>query len=214
LEFSRETDAVEQRDLAIWGVEGNARIDRSNDFLNPTRGWRAALDAGPGLIVGDTSAQFFSATARASHYQPLSSSSRFVLASRVLAGTIVGAETLDLPVSRRFFAGGGGSARGFGFQDIGPVDSDGTPIGGRGLLELSTEIRWRFSDTLGFAFFADSASVTDNIAPSFEDLRLGLGAGIRYFTAIGPLRLDIGTPINPGPDDDPVQVYISIGQAF
>lgn len=221
-EYTNETRVIESRDIAVFGnrdfwvlsTSGEARLDKSNSLLDPTEGWRLGLGVEPGVIVGDTNDLFTAVTATASGYQGFGQEDRFVLAARLRAGAVYGVPTLDLPTSRRFFAGGGGSARGFGFQDIGPRAADNTPLGGRGLLELAGEARWRQSETLGFAAFIDAASVIDDPRPSFNDLRVGIGAGVRYYTAIGPIRLDIATPLNPQPGDNPVQVYISIGQAF
>ena len=130
------------------------------------------------------------------------------------SGVVFGAALSDLPVSRRFFAGGGGSARGFEYQSVGPEDADGTPTGGRGLLEVSGELRWRRDGPLGFVAFLDGANVSANQGVDFEDIRYSAGLGIRYDTLIGPLRFDIATPIDPDDGDDPVQVYVSVGQAF
>ena len=120
----------------------------------------------------------------------------------------------ELPVSRRFFAGGGGSARGFEYQSVGPRAADGTPTGGKGLLEVSGEMRWRRDGPLGFVAFLDGASVVANESASFEQVRYSAGIGVRYDTLVGPIRLDLATPLDPRDGDDPVQVYVSIGQAF
>ncbi|MEL7480347.1 MAG: BamA/TamA family outer membrane protein [Pseudomonadota bacterium] len=214
VEYTNETDVSGERDLFIYSVSSEALIDKANSLLDPTNGWRARARIEPGLIAGDTNDNFTSVIAEASVYEGFGGRDRYVLAGRVRAGSVFGAASLDLPTSRRFFAGGGGSARGFGFQDIGPRDEDNVPIGGRGLLELAGEARWRFRKNIGLAAFVDGASVTSDAAPSFNDFRVGAGVGVRYYTAIGPIRFDIATPLNPQEGDDPVQVYISIGQAF
>ncbi|MEM1106515.1 MAG: BamA/TamA family outer membrane protein [Pseudomonadota bacterium] len=213
-EFTRETDAVGERDLQIVSVSGAVRIDRTDVLLDPRRGWRADLRVEPGTLFGDDSANYVSTVGQASVYQPLAAEARLVAALRMRTGFVFGADQLELPTSRRFFAGGGGSARGYAFQAIGPEDETGQPLGGRGLTELSTELRWRRSNRLGFAAFLDGAAVTARDAPSLTDMRFGAGLGVRYYTAIGPLRLDLATPLDPRDGDDPVQVYISIGQAF
>ena len=82
--------------------------------------------------------------------------------------------------------------------------------------EGSVELRTRFANDFGFAVFVDAGTVDTSVFPSFEDRVLfGAGPSFRYFTPVGPLRLDIGFPLNPrGGVDDPYQVYFSIGQAF
>ncbi|MEM9939472.1 MAG: BamA/TamA family outer membrane protein [Pseudomonadota bacterium] len=213
-EFIRETDTTGERDLQIFSVSGAALLDHSNDLLDPTTGWRLSARVEPGTAIGDTTSDFVSLTGQASLYQPLVASRRLVAAVRASSGVVYGAESLDLPTSRRFFAGGGGSARGFAYQSIGPEDEDGQPEGGRSLFETSAELRWRRSDTLGFAAFIDGASVSSRDAPDLSNVRYGAGFGVRYFTAIGPLRFDLATPIDREDGDDPIQIYISIGQAF
>lgn len=213
-EYSRETDAAGQRDLFIFSTSAEIRLDRTDSLLDPSRGWRAGFRVEPVVSVGDEEAVFFTTTASGNYYQPFGADDKFVFATRARLSSVIGASTEELPVGRRLFAGGGGSARGFGFQEVGPLDADDVPLGGRGLVELSGELRWRFNKTFGFAAFADSASISDDSAPDFGDLRVGVGAGIRYYTAIGPVRLDIATPLDRRDGEDVVQVSISIGQAF
>ena len=213
-EFTREEDAFEQRDQQVLSTSLGARLDRADDPLDATAGWRLDGRMEPGVVVGDREAQFLSLNGQISAYQALDAEKRIVAATRLRSGFVLGAELSDLPVSRRFFAGGGGSARGFEFQSVGPQDQDGTPTGGRGLLEVSGELRWRRDGPLGFVAFLDGASVSAEQSPEFEDVRYSAGLGLRYRTLIGPIRLDLATPLDPRDGDDPLQVYVSIGQAF
>jgi translocation and assembly module TamA len=170
--------------------------------------------AEPGIVIGDREAQYFSLNSQLSAYQKLDQEARLVLASRIRSGFVFGAALDELPVSRRFFAGGGGSARGFEYQSVGPRAADGTPTGGKGLLEVSGELRWRRDGPLGYVAFVDGASVVANESASFNDVRYSAGIGVRYDTLVGPIRFDIATPLDPRDGDDPVQIYVSIGQAF
>ncbi|MCR9271160.1 MAG: BamA/TamA family outer membrane protein [Hyphomonadaceae bacterium] len=213
-EFTREEDAFEQRDQQILSTSLGVRLDHANDPLDATRGWRVDTRGEPGIVIGDREAQYFSLNGQVSAYRPITEEERFVLAGRVRSGFVFGAALADLPVSRRFFAGGGGSARGFEYQSVGPQDADGTPTGGRGLLEVSGELRWRRDGPLGFVGFLDGASVSADQGVRFDDVRYSAGLGVRYDTLIGPIRFDLATPIDPRDGDDPVQVYVSIGQAF
>ena len=213
-EFTREEDALEQRDQQILNVSAAARIDRSSDPLDPTSGWRADLRIEPALAIGDRSAQFLTLNGQVSAYQALDDEDRFILAGRVRNAFVYGTELANLPVSRRFFAGGGGSARGFEYQSVGPEDANGTPIGGRSLFEFSGELRWRREKPLGLVGFLDGATVGTDQGVRFEDIRYSAGLGIRYKTPVGPIRLDLATPLDPDSGDDPVQIYVSIGQAF
>ncbi|MEM9738292.1 MAG: BamA/TamA family outer membrane protein [Pseudomonadota bacterium] len=213
-DFTRETDTQGERDLQILSISGAARLDQTDSVLDPKKGWRVDIRLEPGTVIGDEAANYVSTVGQASYYQPLDEQARWIAATRLRSGFVFGADTLNLPTSRRFFAGGGGSARGYAFQSIGPEDSTGQPVGGRGLMEAAAELRWRRSKTLGFAAFIDGASVTARDVPTFNDMRFGVGIGVRYYTIVGPIRLDIATPLDPRDDDDPVQLYISIGQAF
>lgn len=213
-EFTREEDALEQRDQQILSASAAARIDRSSDPLDPTSGWRADLRIEPALAIGDRSAQFLTLNGQVSAYQALDDADRFILAGRVRNAFVYGTELANLPVSRRFFAGGGGSARGFEYQSVGPEDANGTPIGGRSLFEFSGELRWRREKPLGLVGFLDGATVGTDQGVRFEDIRYSAGLGIRYKTPVGPIRFDLATPLAPDSGDDPVQIYVSIGQAF
>ncbi len=220
-EFSDETSVIDPETGAATNetfniISGRAalRVDRSDDALDPTTGWRFQTLVEPSTAFGADTSQFIRLTAQASGYAPFGARRRWVAAGRLRAGSIVGAETLDLPVDDRFFAGGGGSVRGFGFQDVGPLDANGDPLGGRGLFEASTELRWKAFGPLGFVAFADAGSVVDGIRPSLSELLYGAGFGVRYDTPAGPIRFDVAFPINRTGFENAFQIYISIGQAF
>ena len=214
VEFASEIDAFEQRDVLIVSGNGGFRYDQSDDPLDPSRGWRAETRIEPTAVQGDDTANFVKLNSQITAYRPLSENARYVAAGRVRTGFIYGARLDNVPVSRRFYAGGGGSARGFEYQSVGPEDADGQPTGGRGLLEASAELRMRSERGFGAAVFLDAATVSGDQAIDFGDLRTSAGVGIRYATPVGPIRFDLATPIDRNPGDDPIQIYISIGQAF
>ena len=86
---------------------------------------------------------------------------------------------------------------------------------GAGLLETSTELRWRFTERWGGVGFVDTGLVTENGTLTGEsDFRVGAGAGVRFYTGIGVLRADLATPVTPRDEDGYVALYIGIGQAF
>ena len=138
-----------------------------------------------------------------------------VLALRASFGSIWGASTENIPATKRFFAGGGGSIRGYGFQEAGPYEN-GDPAGGRSLIETNTEFRVKFTETIGAVAFVDAGGVYDDVYPSFnEDLYIGGGLGARYYSSFGPIRFDVALPFtNKENLDQNYQIYISIGQAF
>lgn len=192
-----------------------AAFDGTDDLLDPTKGLRGALRVSPEVSqhLGKTSF-YAKVQADASFYQPVGN---FVLAARVRLGSIQGAAVQDIAPSRRFYAGGGGSVRGYGYQLIGPRNAANDPSGGRSLYEASFEARIRtgmFGGNLSIVPFIDAGGVDEGTIPSFGDIRYGAGIGLRYKTGFGPLRVDVATPLNPRPGDSRVAVYVALGQAF
>jgi len=173
------------------------------------------LDNEPFVDTFGNSLLFNKSRMEYTHYVQVLESPRVVLAGRGAVGTLFGASRADVPASLRFYAGGGGSVRGFAFQEAGELDDQNDPIGGRSLFEASGEVRARVTDTIGIVAFVDAGAAFTSRYPDFDDqLRIGAGPGIRYFSPIGPIRLDVGFPVNPRDTDDAFQLYISIGQAF
>ena len=137
-----------------------------------------------------------------------------MLAARLKAGVLVGPELAEIPPNKLFFAGGGGSVRGYGFKSIGVDNGSGDITGGRYLLEGSLEGRAKVTDDIGVVAFVDGGYVAADVFPGIEDLRLGAGIGARYFTPLGPLRLDLAVPLNKKSGDPDYAIYIGIGQSF
>lgn len=199
--------------FGLLSVPVGLNYDSRNDVLDPTSGWNINGQIAPYFDTLGSSSPFVKSRATASTYLPLFTRS-VVLAMRGSVGSISAKNTQDVPASERFYAGGGGSIRGFGFQEVGPF-SAGLPAGGRSVVETNTELRVKLSDTLGVVAFIDAGNVSDDTAPDLDNLAIGVGGGLRYYTDFGPLRFDVATPIsktdNTGQD---YQMYISIGQAF
>ncbi|MCA8908270.1 MAG: outer membrane protein assembly factor [Rhodospirillaceae bacterium] len=208
-----ESDGETQR-LGLVGVPLGVRFDSTDSLLDPTEGLRLDFELTPyPLALGD-SEPFVRSELSASGYYDLAGDGTLVLAARSRLGSILLADLDAVPDTQRFYAGGGGSVRGFPFQGVGPVDASGDPLGGRSLVEASLELRWRFWGDFGLVPFIDAGGVFESSFPDFSgDVDVGAGLGMRYYTPIGPLRVDIATPLT-GDNDDPVQLYISIGQAF
>ncbi|WP_426163879.1 autotransporter assembly complex protein TamA [Sandarakinorhabdus sp. DWP1-3-1] len=187
--------------------------DRSDSLLDPTRGFRLTARVSPEAQkrTGGSFDSYGRFLFEASAYYPITSS--IVIAGRARVGSIVGAPRDEIAPSRRLYAGGGGSVRGFGFQELGPRDLENKPIGGRGLTEFALEARYRFGD-FGIVPFIDAGRLGESSTPSLSGMRYGVGIGGRYYTNFGPMRIDIATPINRRPGESKVALYISIGQAF
>ncbi|MXO67172.1 BamA/TamA family outer membrane protein [Altererythrobacter endophyticus] len=206
-------DAQERRrrTFFIGGLTGQVGIDHSDDLLNPTQGFKLTALVEPEGSLQDGFTPYVRARLDGSAYYPIGNS--IVLAGRVRVGTIQGIERYDLAPSRRFYAGGGGSVRGYGYQQLGPKDPDDNPIGGRSLNEAAAEVRYRFGN-FGVVGFVDAGQVYEESMPQFDNIRFGAGLGGRFYTNFGPLRLDVATPIGRKPGESWVSVYVSIGQAF
>jgi translocation and assembly module TamA len=186
--------------------------DGSDDLLDPNRGFRLSLRFSPELSLHAGAFGYGRAQVDASFYQPVTE--RVTLAGRTRLGTILGAGRDFIAPSRRFYAGGGGSVRGYGYQVLGPRDPVfNDPIGGRSLAEFAVEARVRFGNW-GIVPFLDAGNVYASPLPRITDLRLGAGLGVRYHTRFGPIRVDVGTPLTPRKGDSRVAVYVSLGQAF
>ncbi len=193
-----------------------ARIDSSDSLLDPKKGFRLAGHLSPEFSrqTGFNSV-YLRAQFDGSYYQSISDG--VVVAGRARAATIVGAQLSRVAPSRRYYAGGGSSVRGYGYQQIGPRNGVGEPNGGLSLVELSFEARVHtglMDGAVSLVPFIDAGSVSRNAVPDFKDVKYGAGLGLRYQTGFGPIRVDVGVPLNPASGDSPVAVYVSLGQAF
>ena len=211
----------------LIGVPLGLRYDGSDNPLNPTSGHRTSLVLTPWASVAGDTMQMLSTRLLESFYVPLTKSGRHVWATRVGIGSVVGPSASQIPADKLLYAGGADSVRGYQFQMAGPivdVDPDSPdptgkpqfrPIGGRSLASLGTEIRWRIGENFGLVPFLEGAGVYQSSYPDFsENFQWAAGLGMRYFTVAGPIRLDLGFPINGRQPDSIFQVYISLGQAF
>ena len=202
------------RDLVILTARGSAYLDRSNDPLDPTTGWRLTASAQPTAVAGEDTVLFLRTEAQATAYLPLQDNAKTVLAGRVRIGSILGGEELTVPSDRLFYSGGGGSVRGFEYQGVGPRLPDNTPRGGLSLFETSIEVRrdvWRNFQAVAFV---DAGAIGFQETPNFNNLRYGAGVGVRYKLPFGPIRADIAFPLDRREGDADFQIYVSIGQAF
>lgn len=192
-----------------------ANYDRSNSAIDPTSGYRVGARLAPYANLRDIEDSFVKLEGNIAAYWPLDAEATWVVATRAGVGMLGGASLGGFPEDLRYYAGGGGSVRGYGYQMAGPLRADDSPVGGRSLLETAVEIRYRLSESIGLAAFVDAGAVYDSSYPDFsEPLRVGAGVGIRYYTPLGPFRFDVATPVNPRDADSRLQFYLSVGQAF
>jgi len=187
----------------------------SDDLLDPSRGNRVGLKLEPYADPFEDNPGFVRGFGRYRHYVQILKEPSLVLAGGIGAGAIVGADSAAIPADERFYAGGGGSIRGYAYQSVGPI-KDGVPVGGNYLIELSFELRLKISDRIGVVGFLDGGNAFASPEPDFsQGLLWGTGVGLRYYSPVGPFRLDVGFPLDRRPGlDDRFQVYVSLGQAF
>ena len=202
--------------------------DLPNPLDPPTHGLRASLSAtpsyslgnghdGPGTNASDT---FFAilqgqaSTYLDFHTLGLSKPGLSVLAVHGVVASVQGATTFDLPPDQRLYAGGSNTVRGYRYQQISPLFPDNRPEGGTSLDAIQVELRQRIVGKIGAALFADAGQVGTTSSPLTGPLRVGVGAGARYYTPIGPIRLDIALPVNRIPGDDSFELYVGLGEAF
>lgn len=209
--------ALPRREFLVGSVFGRATFDASDSLLDPTRGFRVTLFAAPEVSRAfGTETVYARAQLDASYYLPASDG--ITLAARGRFATIQGAQTFEVAPSRRIYAGGASSVRGYGYQAVGPRNDFGEPTGGRSLVEFSAEARidtGLFDGAVQVVPFFDLGTVSLDSTPDFRFVNYGVGVGVRYKTGFGPIRLDVGVPLNRNPMfDSPVAVYVSLGQAF
>lgn len=200
-----------RRTYYVAALPAQAGFDTSNSLLDPSKGFRLHAKVSPEVSLGAGSQIYVRTTVEGAAYYPFGDS--VVVAGRVRVASISGADRENIAPSRRFYGGGGGSVRGFGYQQLGPRDPENNPIGGLSLNEAAIEARYRFGN-YGVVAFVDAGQVYESALPRFTDWRFGVGIGARFYTNFGPLRLDVATPLKRRAGESRVAVYVSIGQAF
>lgn len=208
-----EDEVYGTRDFRTLGALGALTFDNRDNPADATEGFYldGTIEPFAEFVYGNFATRF---VGEGRTYYGFGADDTIVAAGRLKIGSIVGAPISEVPPDKLFFAGGGGSVRGYAYQTIGiPVGDEIT--GGRSLIEASVELRTRVTKTIGVVGFVDAGYVGEELFPDFaEELKVGVGAGLRYETGLGPIRLDVAVPLEPGVDDPSVAFYVGIGQAF
>ncbi|AYG60759.1 autotransporter assembly complex protein TamA [Rhizobium jaguaris] len=208
------TDAYGKQTFLTLAIPLEYVRDTRDNKLDPTQGYRASIGATPSYETMGGSV-FSSFEGSISGYQGIGANNNVVFAGKLSLGSLIGANSIaDIPATRRFYAGGGGSVRGYAYQEITPYDASGNALGGRSYATASLEARVKITDTIGIVPFVDMGSVTGSTFPDFSDVRIGAGVGVRYATPFGPIRLDVAVPLNKYPNGTAYGIYAGIGQAF
>jgi len=215
----------EVSEITRYGITGYYKLvgipmqviwNESDSDVEPTKGYRFTLNVTPYADLYNNNDLFTIARLTGTGYINVSGDGRSVLAGRASFGTIPGGTNANIPFDKLFYAGGGGSVRGYAYQYAGPRDAFNNPLGGASVVEGSVEFRQRIGKQFGAVAFIDAGGAYLDNWPNFAQFapRVGTGVGVRYYTDFGPARLDFGIPLNPQPGDAPFGIYVSIGQAF
>ncbi|TWI67783.1 autotransporter secretion outer membrane protein TamA [Desulfobotulus alkaliphilus] len=212
--LSRTTQQKETKTFGLISFPQELIRDQRNSILNPTKGMRMFWRIEPLRDTLDTDVWFLKLSTGMSVHFPLIAEEKLVFSMRGTLGSILGESNLSVPADERFYAGGGGSIRGYSYKSIGPEEK-GTVVGGRSMVETGGELRWRMENNFGLVAFLDGGQVfTSSELQLEDDFYWGAGLGLRYYTDFAPFRLDVAFPLNRRARDDSFQIYISIGQAF
>jgi len=212
--YSNIKDAFGTEDYLTLSAPLGFDRDTRDDALNPTKGVYLITTAEPAYdFLGNTFYTSFDAIG--STYFTPGESDRLTLAGRVGVGTIVGGDSLkSIPATQRFYAGGGGSVRGYAYESISPRTADGQATGGRSYVQANLEARIGITENIQIVPFMDAADVSDKNFPDFSNVKASAGLGVRYLTGFGPIRLDVALPLDRYPDGDRYGIYAGIGQSF
>jgi translocation and assembly module TamA len=207
------------RDYTLLAVPLTAQFDSTHvksPLDDPLHGVRATLIATPTESLSGQDATFVILQGRASTYFDLHRVGIGAPGSSVsgLVGSVLGATDFQLPPDQRFYGGGSATVRGFRYQSIGPQFADNYPVGGTSIDAATIEFRQRLWRNLGAAAFIDAGQVAEGSAPFAGRLEEGAGVGVRYYTPIGPIRVDFAVPVTPIPHNDSFEIYLGLGEAF
>ncbi|HTR84196.1 MAG TPA: autotransporter assembly complex family protein [Reyranella sp.] len=200
----------------LFGLPLSATLNYADSDTDATKGWKLVATLTPYADLNHDNDLFAILKLIGTTYLDVSGDGRSVMAFRAAFGSIPGGTNVSIPPDKLFYAGGGGSVRGFNYQSAGPRDAFNNPVGGASLIESSVEFRQRIGKSFGAVAFVDAGSAYSDTLPNLGqmDPRVGAGVGARYYTSFGPARLDVGFPLNKRAGDPAFGIYVSIGQAF
>lgn len=200
--------------LAIAGIRPGIVYDTRDNPFDPRKGVLAGISVktASGYLLSET--DFVKAVVNGSAYKALSKN--FVVAVSLKSGMSQGFEkTTDLPLVERFFLGGRTTVRGYEQDTLGPKGVNGSPTGGNMFILTNLELRTDVAKGFGLVTFLDGGNVwKKNSDVKLSDMKYTAGAGIRYNTPVGPLRIDYGHKLDRETGESKGEVHFSIGHAF
>ena len=209
------SNSASNGDYFLIGLPLYGSYDASDDPLDPKIGYTLAYSIVPYQSVMHANQRFAKQRLTGTFYVPMSPKKNIVLALRMQLGSIAGARRENVPLPILFLGGSEDDLRGYKYKTVSPVIGT-KPLGGRSAVFASAEIRFKIKEKIGIVPFADFGTVTFSETPQFNaKWYKSIGLGLRYFAFFGPLRFDIGFPLDKRKKiDSNFQIYASVGQAF
>ncbi len=200
----------------ISSILAGLTYDTTDNTLYPKKGTAVFVLAEWASRLVGSQISFIKPSIELKRYESLPGS--LILAGRFRFETVKSDDPAEIPIFKRLFLGGSNSVRGYGYQELPPLDENGTPLGGRTSINANLELRRPLYKKVSGVIFLDMGLLDkDDFQYDLSDMRYSCGAGIRYNTIIGPIRLDFGYKLNPpdrGPEEDLWRIHLNIGQAF
>ncbi len=213
------TNSADNGIFSLIEIPLYVRWSSANSLLNPTKGHVVEYAATPSIHIAPFNLPYLVQQLTYSIYYPLSLKEFVVLAQQVSLGSIESTSLGAIPLPKRFLGGSEDNLRGYRYRSVSPLSPDGKPLGGKSAIFYTCELRLRLTPSWGLVPFFDLGNVYLTSLPTFRHKWFkSAGLGIRYFSFIGPLRLDIARALdrrtNFDPPDPPFRLLISMGQTF
>lgn len=160
--------------------------------------------AGSDPAIGSAT-RFLRARVRGRLMRPVGEVDRFIARGEI--GAAYAEDLTRLLASQRFFAGGDQSVRGYGYNDLGPVDVNGDVTGGRYLVTFGVEWEHWLTENWGFAVFADTGNAFNDFDEGFNT---GVGIGARWQLPFGVVAFDLAHPLD-DPGGRAVRFHLNLG---
>ncbi|MFA6502563.1 MAG: BamA/TamA family outer membrane protein, partial [Parachlamydiales bacterium] len=216
VEYDEITHSGNNGDFLLLGVPFYLKYSNANNLLNPTKGNTFIYYASPYQNVINEADFFFKQTFTYNIYLPFGKSEIFVLAVRTQLGNMIGSSVFNMPLTKLFLGGSDDDLRGYKYRTVSPLNEKREPIGGKSAIYVSIEPRFKITKTIGLVPFTDLGIVSLKQFPAFEEKWFkSVGIGVRYYSFFGPIRLDVGFPLDRRKNIDPrYKIYVNIGQTF
>jgi len=209
------SDYINDQDFFINALVYEYAIDKRDSVLDAKKGYFVGWNAELSDSILGSNINYLKTNLEARKIVGFDDSSLFrdfLFAAKANVGGINDFKRNDIPVFKRYFAGGSFSNRGYGYRRLGKKDDHGNYVGGNSLIDYSFEARYKTTKSFWGVIFLDSTLLNEKSLAFNGEYKPSVGAGLRYDTIVGPVRIDIGVPLREE-KKSPV-FHISFGQAF